>query len=108
MRKKRDLKQFCGNLTKEAYEMLEQLTSDSNLYMCQMLDECIRGKYYAIYKSNKLIDRSIKQNREVVKQLQEQKVDKDQITLDEVLNQQEELERLKAERRARKNGDSNE
>lgn len=106
-RKKRELKQICGNITIEAYKMLEQLTNGGQYYMCQQLEECIRGKYYSIYKSNKFIDTSINTNIEVVKQLQEQSVNKNQITLDEVLNEQEELERLKAERRARKSGDFN-
>lgn len=57
MRRKRDLKKICCNVSKEAYEMLEQLTEDGMLYMCQVLDKCIRGKYYSEFKSNKLLPR---------------------------------------------------
>ena len=100
-RKKRELKQICGNITIEAYKMLEQLTNDGQYYMCQQLEECIRGRYFAVYKSNQFIDTSIPSNREVVKQLQIQK--------QEVSNS-ESLEDLKAKfiarRNAKKEGDN--
>lgn len=57
MRRKRDLKKICCNVSKEAYEMLEQLTEEGMLYMCQVLDKCVRGAYYSKYKSNKLLPR---------------------------------------------------
>lgn len=100
-RKKRELKQICGNITIEAYKMLEQLTNDGQYYMCQQLEECIRGRYFAVYKSNQFIDTSIHSNREVVKQLQKETENKFAI------NEAEELERLKALRKAKKEGDSN-
>lgn len=68
MRRKRELKKICCNVSKEAYEMLEQLTEEGILYMCQVLDKCVRGAYYSKFKSNKLITKEEKEkNKELQK-----------------------------------------
>ena len=55
MRRKRNLKRICSNITEEAYKMLEDLSTEERLYLCQELEECIRGRYYSKFKSNKLL-----------------------------------------------------
>lgn len=35
--------------------MLEDLSTQERLYLCQELEECIRGRYYSKFKSNKLL-----------------------------------------------------
>ena len=68
-RRKRQLKKICSNITIEAYEMLEQLTNRGELYMSQALEECIRGRYYAVSKSNTLIDIN---NNSIIDNMQEE------------------------------------
>lgn len=79
--------------------MLEKLTDNGFLYLNQVTEQCIRGKYYSVYKSNNIIKEDIViNNNEVISENE---------ILENNTNEAEELERLKQARRERKGSSLN-
>lgn len=99
-KKKIKTKSILLKLNEEDYQRIV-LQAGKYKTLTEVITDNIRGGYYSRFKTNDVIDTSIASNREIVKQLQEQTNNKP------IINEVEEFERLKAERRARKNGDSN-
>lgn len=101
MAKKRiKVKRIHFLLDKIRYEKLLKCAGEYNT-LTDILNKSIDGYYYSVYKTNELIDTSIPSNRGVVNQLQSQGEN------NSTTNEAEELEKLKAARRAKKEGASN-
>jgi hypothetical protein len=100
-KKKIKTKVILLKLTEEDYQKVVLQAGDYKT-LTRVIEEDINGGYYSKFKTNDLPDMSIKQNREVVKQIQKQN--------NEVISQNE-LEDAKAafiaRRNARKEGVSN-
>lgn len=99
-KRKIKIKTILLKLSEEDYERVIQQAGRYKTYT-EVITENIRGGYFARFKTNEVINTTIPSNREVVKQLQKESENKP------IINEAEELERLKALRKAKKEGDSN-
>lgn len=99
-KKKLKTKAILLKLNEEDYQRIV-LQAGKYKTLTEVITDNIRGGYYSRFKTNDVIDTSIPSNREVVKQLQKESENKPAI------NEAEELERLKALRKAKKEGDFN-
>ena len=102
-RKKKDSVTRCFNIDKKIFNLLEYLTEDGFLTLTQAIEKSIKGRFIHEFGQDEY-------NKIFNKETLNKKIDKKEIKKENVLTEEqerEELERLKAARRLRKVGDSN-